>query len=287
MYRLYPQIRDIVVEGREDVRFFSNYLRDTPELAGANYNVYAVGDRIDLPAARVFEFGLEDGARGRVLALATIATQWLDAERQCLTCIADSDRAAVKHDVPPADVLLITDFGSLECYALTPRAIGKLLAVVLALDEPTADDLIQMAIPILQAVFCARAALHFSDSGFGLTADIVKAHKLEQSDLDVSMTKRALPDGRRGEELYLSKVQAVLLSVREKINTDEPRRFIRGHDIAPVVVNLLRLRNRWADYKILEAALMGCIERSDIEDYPLFRSLVSRVGSDKTSTAAC
>jgi hypothetical protein len=59
----------------------------------------------------------------------------------------------------------------------------------------------------------------------------------------------------------------------------EPRRAIRGHDIAPAIIGLLELRNRWADAEVVEHAVLGGIEHADIAEMPLFAKLVDRISS--------
>ncbi|WP_396913233.1 hypothetical protein [Mycolicibacterium sp.] len=278
---LHPRTRDIIVEGREDARFFANFLAGVRALRDAEYHVYAVGDRVDLPAAVVIESGFEDGNRGRVLTLATIAATWADVERKCLTCIADADRAVVHDDIPESDVLLMTDFGSLECYALTPTVLAKFVLIYLGKDEPKGESLLAALIPALIAAFCARAALHLADIGYGVTDEQVKKHRFDGPEPDRSLIQRALPSGKEGQDLH-ALVAPVLASVRTKVSTNEPRKAIRGHDIALVLVNHLGLKNQQAHHKVIEAALMTCIERADIEAFPLFQALVERVASAGT-----
>lgn len=268
----------MIVEGRHDARFFANFLRDISDLSSIGFRVYAVNDRVDLPADVVIEAGFDDGDRGRVLTLAAAAASWPDIGRRCLTCVADADRAFIRNDLPDSDVLLATDFGSLECYALTERVLSKFVAVVLRESEPDGTSLLAALLPPLVAVFVARAALHHASTGCGLTAEHIKRQDLSQSDLDKSLVKRALPQGAQGNELY-SAAMEVAVVIWRSIPVDEPRKAVRGHDIAPVLINHLRLRNDYAHAETVERSLMACVEYVDIEAYPLFRQLVARIAS--------
>lgn len=250
-------------------------------MAGVNFNVIPVSDRINLSPGDVVAAGFEVGARGRVLTLAALAADLGDAPRLCLTCIADADRAFVRNDLPHSDVLLVTDFGSLECYALTPRVLSKFVAVVLRQREPDGASLLAALEPLLIAVFLARAALHISGVGYGLDADDIKKHKFDQPGLEKSLLKRALPQGQGGQPLY-DQAHSVLATIRTELPSGEPRKAIRGHDIAPVMIAHMGLNNDFAHPETVEKSLMACVERADLQDFPLFRNLVARVASAKT-----
>ncbi len=270
----------MIVEGRHDARFFANFLKDASEFSNIGYQIYAVNDRVDLPPELVIGAGFDDGDRGRVLTLSTITTTWFDIERNCLTCIADADRAFVRDDLPHSEVLLATDFGSLECYALTERVLSKFIAVVLREGESDATAVLAAILTSLVAIFVARAALHYSSSGYSLTADHIRRHDLSQPDLDKSLIKRALPPGASGTSLYSAAIE-VLVAIWREVPGDEPRKAIRGHDIASVLINHLSLRNDYAHPETVERSLMACVERVDIEDYPLFKQLTTRIASAK------
>ena len=57
----------------------------------------------------------------------------------------------------------------------------------------------------------------------------------------------------------------------------DPRRFVRGHDIAPLLITLLHLGNRWADIEVVEGSLMGNIDRGYLRQQPLFQKLEARL----------
>ncbi|ORW41603.1 hypothetical protein AWB90_20080 [Mycobacterium paraense] len=213
-----------------------------------------------------------------MLTLATIAVSWEEVVRRCLTCIADADRAFVRDDLPKSDVLLVTDFGSLECYALTPKVLSKFVLIYLGRDDPKGEALMAALIPRLIAAFLARAALHLADVGYGVTDEQLKRHRFDDPESDRSLITRSLPDGKQGQALN-AKVAPVLAQLRREVPADEPRKAIRGHDIAILLVNHLGLRNEQAHHNVVEAGLMACVERSDLENYPLFHALVERLAS--------
>lgn len=277
LYMLYPDLRDVIVEGRNDAKFFKDFLNDFDEIRDVNFQVYAVSDRVDISNQQIIETGFEAGQRGRVLTLAEIASSWEDRYRLCLTCIVDADRACVQDDIPESDVLLVTDFGGLECYALTSRVMDKFISVTLRRDDPTGIELVDLLIPLLNAIFCARAAVHFSSIELKIKPEHIKDHSFAVgSDHSESLIRRLLPQGGYGLSV-LGEIRAIIANLREKIPNDEPLKAVRGHDIAPLIINVLDLPNRWADHEVVEGALMGCVEHVDVENHSLFSSLVSRV----------
>ncbi|MFE3447177.1 hypothetical protein ACFXNW_29445 [Nocardia sp. NPDC059180] len=281
LYRLAPTVRDIFTEGRHDKRFVEHFLKNVSELDGLDYHVYAVSDRLNLPDGEVISKGYDAGERGRVLALATVSADWSADERRGLTCIADSDFAHLVNDVPSVDVLLLTDYASLEGFALTDRVLHKFLRVGLSLDEPTGAELLSKAIPLLNELYFARAALHWSSSGISVNMNLVKRILLSSQQLADEVVKRHITDGDMKSVLHRS--LAELSRIRKLFpSLDDPRKAARGHDIAPVVITVLGLRNKWADVDTVERNLMVCVEHGDIISSSLFKKLILRIESSAT-----
>lgn len=280
LYALFPNVRDVVVEGRYDARFIRHFIEDTRASLdeGVNINVFAINDRVALEDTDVIAAGFESGERGSVLTLAVRASTWPQAVRECLSCIVDADRAYVRPDLPDADVLLVTDHGSLETYALTPRVLSKFVQVVLHLDRPSGEELLAGLLPVLTDAFCARAVLHWSGLGLRIKDTQIKKQQMSANgECAEALLLANLPDGAAGLR-ELQKLQPSLARLRAaSIDQEDPRRSVRGHDIALVLINMLGLKNKWADEAIVESALLGCIERRDIEDEPLFQRLMVRL----------
>ncbi|MFD0362723.1 hypothetical protein ACFQZZ_14865 [Nocardia sp. GCM10030253] len=276
IYLLYPQVRDVVTEGRGDLRFVQNFLSNYPDISSKNVNVYAVCDRINLPDSDVIDAGFESGQRGRVLTLAMHASAWSDQERAGLTCIADADRAHLARDFQESDVLLVTDYASIEGYAFSERVISKFLLIVLSVDAPTGSELMSKAYPILSSLFVARAALHWSGTGESVPDKFIKRSSMNHAGLANRLFEQIFPGNAN-----LSLREKLLARVDELNSLISPndRRFVRGHDIAEVMIVVLDPGRKWSDPEVVEGALMGCIECADIESEPLFTELLRRLRS--------
>lgn len=276
MYRLYPEVRDVVTEGRNDARFIKYFLNGLPELDEVEYRVYAVGDRLNLPDSEVIRCGFETGARGRVLALAKICADWPDELRRCLTCIADADFAHVKDDTPDVDVLLLTDYASMEGYALTDRIMQKFLSVGLNVDKPTGSELLAKVVPLLNELYYLRAALHWSRLGVSLNENHLKKTELEPApELPERLLAKCLPAA--SDAPMRTRILSEAARIKSDLAVEDPIKSVRGHDISIILVVVLRLKNKWADHEIVERTLMTCIEQRDLSSHQLFTRLVERV----------
>jgi hypothetical protein len=57
----------------------------------------------------------------------------------------------------------------------------------------------------------------------------------------------------------------------------ERLKAVRGHDMAPLLIRELGLRNVWAQETPFEQAWRGCIQASDLDEFSLFTELRRRV----------
>jgi hypothetical protein len=278
-YLLHPGLRDVLVEGRHDRAFIRNFLDQ--EAAGIDDNsvvVYAVQDRVYLDADSVIGRGFEDGNRGRLLASAMIAEDWDHDSRRGVTFVIDADRSHFDESLPEFETLLITDYGSLECYAFSSGTLSRFVQVVLRRDSPTGEDLHAIVEPVLVEIGCARVVVHEAGLGFGIDDEVVRRWRSRDGDLGGELLVRKVC---RGKQLTKEQVDVLCRNFHATLGKveGEPRKFIRGHDIAPVLVNKLGLKNSWADPAVVESALMGCIDRAELSGEQLFVNLLSRVAA--------
>ena len=272
LYEAKPQIRDVIVEGRSDARFIKWYLSERQLFALA----HAVDDRAEIPSSQVLSFDGEVGPRGRVIGVAHQVDEWKLA-KTTVTCIIDSDRAALL-EAPTAfpGCLLTTDFGSMEVYFLQTRPFSQFLRLVLGRDEDP-DELIKKLIPALNEICVVRAVLHWSGLGIPLVRDFAACCEFTRDSIAVDTNKlldRTLSGRDRDHrDNLLGQVQAVRTRVPK-----ERRLAIRGHDIAPLLIRELGLRNVWATPEHFEAAWRGCVQASDLDEFPMFTQLRQRVG---------
>lgn len=270
-----PTLRDIIVEGRSDAAVIRWYLRHH----GLNAKVYAVDDRVSVPSDVVRELGLDVNNRGEVIALAITVDQQLPYGR--LTCIADSDFRILLESEKNTDgctSLLFTDFAAMECYTLEPAVIDKLLRLVLGKsDEIDAGELLDEMMGVLVDLFLVRAAIRLISPEDGLVGRFERSIKEDQGHfaLDIDdLVRRSLPSNAAARK----EVVDVYSDLKARIPTDK-RCAVRGHDIGKVLIRVARINGKFADHGALESSLMGCLEASSLDTFPMFKKLRLRVAS--------
>lgn len=155
-----PLLREVIVEGNRDKYFFEwflgeNGLPDVPVLEVST---------IEVPTALVTTRGLEDGNRGRVIALAEVLAADGPASEK-VTCIVDADfdwLLGLHNDCP---ALLSTDFACVEAYAFNANTIGKVIRLVLGGFGKNPSTVLEQLAGPLQDLFLLRAANHVAKLG--------------------------------------------------------------------------------------------------------------------------
>lgn len=277
LYTLKPHFRDIVVEGRDDAAWVRWYLS---EHRVDHVKVFAVDDRVTVPSDVVLKSHADVNARGRVVALSAEYDEW-GLSQPSLTCIADADYD-IYEPVASTDSLLKTDFAAMEVYVLTDRPLTKFL-VASAKSEVVAKDLISMLKPAWATLYALRYVLHRHSSGLSLTdkfagkvwngsGQVVGAARNLLLACSPSPTRDALDQLLSLHERFLAAIPSDSLD------------GIRGHDIAPLVIKFLNLKNSMARPEEVERLMRQSVELVDLDNFDLFKSLRSRVGAELTSS---
>lgn len=277
LYSLYPHLRDVMVEGHTDRRWMAALIA---HWGVPNVTVYRLDDRVQIDPNAIDAAGVEDGNRGRVISLAHAAMGWSPEERRCLTCVVDLDRDCIDGGSPRDwDHLLITDVACLEAYALTREVLSKFFAVVLRLDPPgDLDRFLDGLLNALSEFYLARMALHESQQGIGLPARAERLIKVEgEGAITISaeeIIERACPGA---VNLALrTELNARAASLRLQLPADR-RKALNGHDIAPLIVRALGLKNQWAHPEVVERGLLACVEWVTLLEHSLFARLAARL----------
>lgn len=272
LYEVQPHIRDVIVEGRGDAQLIRWYLNEREMIA----LVHEVDDRAEVTSDLVVRYGGEVGARGRVIGLAYQVDEWELAETTVI-CIIDSDRdSLLENQTTLPSCLLATDFGTMDVYLLQSRPFGQFLRIVLGRDDDP-DILREKLVPALNEICLVRAVLHWSGLGISLVRDFASCCQFTATSIVVDtpeLLNRTLSGKDR--ERYDG-----LLKEVERVRTRIPAerlKAVRGHDMAPLLIRELGLRNVWAQEEPFERAWRGCIQASDLDEFPLFAELRRRVG---------
>ncbi|WP_405701616.1 hypothetical protein [Streptomyces sp. NBC_00069] len=272
-----PEMREIIVEGRADAALLEWFFASTS--GETDVQVYAVGDRVLLAAEDVISDGNNIGSRGSVVTTASIVhANSSDTGR--IIFVADRDCSSVGLDpCPEINNLLFTDFSTMELYYFSPRPLQKLLSVALrAPKELTSENLISDITPVLVSLFLIRATLRSLPEPKKLASKVMQnlnfmpgGHSLDVAD---ALTRSCSGENRdRLMEVY---------SKFEVPPDSDVRHYIRGHDIAAVIIRyvsslharLLREdRRHLAQPDAMSICLVTCLELVDLQDFELFKSL--------------
>jgi hypothetical protein len=268
---LEPQLRDVYVEGRSDQQFFRWFFRE----AGIPVSgVYAIDDRAHVPSEQVLAAGAEVGPRGRVVALAHAASDW-GMEKPGVTCIVDADRSLIVPELVVPD-LFYTDYAAIEGYLFQPRPLEQLLRLVIGSDAD-ANGVIEVMTPMLNDLYVVRAVLHLEGPNVPLIDKFYRCCRRHRGawmvDVEDLIARSLAPLGRSSDrERLVAKFAEYRLKVSEPTLS-----VVRGHDIAPMLIRELDLKNDLAKPAILEQAWRGCLNLADLDTQPLFQALRARL----------
>lgn len=270
LYYLKPHFRDIIVEGRDDAAWINWYIS---EHRMPNARVYAVDDRAVVPSELVKQFHAEVNARGRVVTLANEFSKW-EISSPSLTCIIDADFDLLEPSAYPTS-LLTTDYAAMEVYALEKRPLSKFL-LTSAKAEVDASSITSLLKPAWAALYALRYVLHRHHEGSRLAnkwADkcVDGTGQVVTDVRELLRTARPAPDRDFFDQL---------LDLHERYLNQIPNDTldgIRGHDIAPLIIRFLGLKNELADVKYVERLLKQSLELRDLDEHALFTNLRQRL----------
>lgn len=272
LYMLHPHLRDVFVEGREDVRLLRHHLGTTLE---SSARVTAIGDAVDVPNELLTSRGVDVGERGRLIVLSEFVESWRLRD-PVATCIVDSDFEIFERDLPVRASLLATDYSSVEVYGLLPRPFGKFLSIVGA-SETDPQQVLNRLIDLWRTLFALRFVLH-REYSVSLHDRYIRRCHLSGADVRieveevVQISMQGRPATTHGE------VVAAANGLRANLDTGLLQ-GIRGHDIAPVLIWYLRLAGDFRHEATIERFLLSCIETADLACQPMFAALAARVNS--------
>lgn len=274
-YTLEPGLRDIYVEGPSDLSLIDWFLRASGR---SNFAVYEV-ETVEIPPARIFENGLEDGNRGRVITLAVTLAEALSGIDLGLTCIADRDTAFLLEEERDSKFLLYTDYANMEMYFFTQNAIDKFLSLVVRKRPENPDHILESFRPILEELFLIRVANRIL--GLGLSEQEFEGCCSLRSgratfDVDEYIKRYLAKNSAMGEKC---RVYDTIERFRPRLGED-PRMQMDGHDFVGLLTWYIRSHGVIASYQKRAAvgrSLYGCLEARVLADEPLFRTLLERI----------
>src|SRR5215471_9651273 len=153
-YRLEPTLNDLYVEGAADAAVLNWFLSEN---GAADVGVYPISTVL-VPAETIANLGLPNNNKGRVIALASALSPYINNRTGQATCIADRDLDIILERTYDERLLLLTDYTCVEMYLYNTAIMAKFLRLNLPTFPKTAGYVIQELTPVLQDLFLARLA---------------------------------------------------------------------------------------------------------------------------------
>ncbi len=274
-YELEPTIRDIFVEGSTDKSLIKWFLEAETK---QNVFVYEIST-VEVSDHLVLELNQEINRRGQVLALAHTVKRSLGENSFQLTCIIDRDFATILGEEQHCDLLFLTDYSCMEMYAFNVPTMDKFLNIIVRGFPKTSATVLAELASVLQELFLIRLANKLTK--YGLTQiSWEKCCSVTELRLTFEINEYILrclnTRGRRGE---FEQFSLLVEEWRVKLSKD-PRHQIQGHDFIEFLTWYIykhRGIKEINDSAVVQRSLLGCIERAQLLDEPLFQTLLNRV----------
>lgn len=274
MYVLHPDMRDVFVEGPEDV-FFVKWFLDRSERD--NTIIYEI-QTVEIASTTVRSLGLPDNNRSRVIALASELENRLGINSSQASFIIDRDFDDLLATAFQCTLLFSTDYSCMEMYLFNQEVVGKLTSIYTLGFNYSADALLTQLAGPLQELFLIRAAnekmsLRLKKIGISGCCHISNGNLTFDASLFVtrylnSNSKLALKSS------FLSTVD----SLRPMLSADR-RMQIQGHDFVDMLSVYLRkngVENKLCEREVLNRVLPTCAEYAQLALEPLFATLLQR-----------
>ncbi|MEG4215865.1 DUF4435 domain-containing protein [Microcoleus sp. Pol14C6] len=283
-YQLEPSLNDVYVEGLTDKCIIQWFLEES-NLDTENVAVYEI-DTIDIPTERLFELGLNDNNRSRVIFLAFELQSRVEGSLPPVICIVDKDfDNLIASSHIESELLLFTDYTSIEMYLFDSNIIEKFLRLAVRKDDLKAVNIIKNISPILEEMFLLRAAnqsLSYGMKWLSLKAlkSCFKRSKSGQLEFDSNgFVDKYLHDNNRNSDkiAFLDKVN----ELRNK-NISEIRKKIRGHDFIDIFCwyiepYLPKNKKGFSEPEIVLGNLLCCLDVDYLMQEKLFQELTRRL----------
>lgn len=285
-YELEPSLHDVYVEGLTDKSIIQWFL-DESNLDTKNCAVYEI-NTVDIPTDQLFALGLNDNNRSRVIFLAFQLQRLFETSLPHVVCIADRDfDDLIGSSSIESELLLFTDYTSIEMYLFDSNIIEKFLRLALHRDDLAAVNILKNISPILEEMFLLRAANESLSYGMEwLSLPSLKRcfNKRKGGYMEFDSTdyvdKYLNKNNRISEKsAFLDKVK----ELREK-NISQIRNKIRGHDfiqlfclyIDPYLPNN---KKGFTEPEIAFGALRCCLDVDYLMQEKLFQELTRRLST--------
>ena len=280
-YQLEPDLRDLFVEGFRDQDIYRWYLK---KCGYRKISVFQI-DTVEVTRETLDSYGLDNGHRGRVIALASELDTRFEGVLQFVRCIADSDFDFILGFHNSAQHLLYTDYTSVDLYTFEENLLKKVLCLGFSHSEAQVESLMESMIPILIELFIIKAANE--RLGWGMTLpNFTKCCEIQGSrikfDRDEFVNRCLNSNARPRDHRTFDNVCAEL----EAVQLRDPRKGIHGEDYFELLGWYLRHRSSWRGYaggeRSIMTVLVPALDDRLLSKEGLFARLNTVFGDERT-----
>jgi hypothetical protein len=276
LYKDNPEFRDIYVEGSQDQARVRWFLRQHNIRHVAVYEI----DSVNIPMDFLLKYDLDDGQKGRVVALALELDSEIPNPRQA-TCIGDSDYDILLERKYNAPSLVLTEYSCHEMYAFDLQSVAKFLAFSVEGCRVEAEELLLATTPIMVDLHLLRAANQSLRWGMKWVA-IDKHFSFPKGkltfDLDTYVQRYLSRNSRLGQKAeFIRQVDQL-----RKLMRNDYRFHVSKQDLFEVLAEYLpRVSNEraWHQPATIAKAISGCVELQQLEQAKIYHEIVERAKS--------
>ncbi len=276
LHELEPTLKEVFVEGLTDVQILRWFMDAN---SCSSVPVYSV-DTVEVTAFHLAKYNLTSNNRNRLFVLAhELKSDKIDLVDRIL-CIIDKDLNSLIVESIDTNVLILTDYSSLEMYTFSSEPLGKFLTIYCRGYPISAADMMKQIAPTLKELFLIRATnedLRLQLSPLEFQKYCVMRGREVASARDRYLSAYLNKNGKRGEfDSFLEHVDRFRQSV-----LGEERNFIHGHDYVNLLAwylsqsgNSRTARNIYNDQAV-ERALFGSLEVPHVVNEGTFQKVLS------------
>ncbi|WP_173046752.1 DUF4435 domain-containing protein [Nitrospira sp. KM1] len=274
-YELEPTLRDIYVEGEFDAFLIRWVLH---EVGIRDSFVYEIAT-VEVPSSLLSDLGVDNNNRGRVVALAHRIAHHLGSQNRQVTLVIDKDFDSLLGKSHNTDLLLVTDYSSMEMYFFNQWHIQKFLTLVLQEGSLDVPILLSHITSILEYLFLLRFAnyvrrLNLQWMSFERCCTYETGGSeihFDQEDFITRYLNKNSASANKNDILQTIEEYKSRLSSDARLNA-------HGHDYYALMEWISKqLKPRcFNNTQSFERAFTGCLEVGRVKNEPLFQKLLQR-----------
>lgn len=273
-YENEPSLRDIYVEGQFDATVIKWLLREQECDDAVVYEI----DTVEIPKDVLNKHGLDEGQKGRVIALCKELESTTAVPGQ-VTGVVDRDYDALCGTVHESPLLLFTDYSCMEMYCFNEDVLARFFHLFVRKPEYTPAVFFAAAQTVLREGFLLRATNQVNS--YGLTwLGIEGQCQVKRDSVTINTAEFIRKYLSRGSKIgAIAEFTQQLDTFRNAVAGQDPRYCINGHDFVRILAKYIAkaMRNKnLADADAVERQLTANIDYAALAAEPLFRELLAR-----------